>query len=449
MLIFFNMKKYNIIGLFTLFILFNSNITNAEQVSLKQVATEILRNSNIKKSNEYSLKAANEESDRTAKHWLPNLYIDNSTYQTNDASKILMGNLSQRSITQNDFVPDTMNTTMSKCYSRSSLGINIPLFQGGAGVASANAAKHLELSKRYDFKQIELTEYSNIAITYISIVSLEKQKEKLLTLKAKVDNFVKQYAIGEKGNPVGYSGLLVLQTLQNKINALMEDNNSKRNLLYTILVELGFTYKKPWQVEHFSVLDHINKYLNYDLSNKDSFTIISEQEKIDAAKNQVIINKAKNLPNVNLFAENYVFTGSRATKPGYTVGLNFRWNLFNTATYNIESTAKNSYESSRYALLDQKQKENTEIDTLKSQIQSSKNNLTLAIRSEKLMFENIEVSEDMFKNGSINTQVLADSIMKYLDTFVFLYNIELQLIDTYAKKLTKQQINVFEILSTI
>ena len=275
------------------------------------------------------------------------------------------------------------------------------------------------------------------------------QKEKLITLKSKIDNLVKQYTIGKKGNPVGYSGLLVLQTLQNKSIALIEDNNSKRNLLYTILAEFGFTSQSSWQVEHFPVKNYISKYLNYDVGNKDSFNTTSGQEKVNAAKHQETINRATYLPNLSLFAENYVFTGSRATKPGYTIGLNFRWNLFNSTTYNTGPTAKNSYESSKYALLDQKQKDGTEVAMLKSQIQSLTNNLTLALKSENLMFENIEVAEDLFKNGAINANALADAIMKYLDTFVFLYNTELQLIDTYAKKLAKQQINVAEILSTI
>lgn len=441
------MKKYQL-WLLLVVTLFYSKVVTAEQISLKQVITEILQNSKVKKANEYRVKAATAEANRAANHWLPNLYLDNSIYQTNDAAKILMGNLGQKSVTQNDFAPDTINTTTTKRYSRVALGINLPLFQGGAGVAYAKAAKHLELAKKYVLSQTELAEYSKVAITYISIVSLEQQKKKLQLLKTKVDHFVKQYAIGEKGNPLGYSGLLGLQVLQHKITALLVDNDSKAKLLYTLLAQFGFTREKNWQVEHFSVSDYINKYLNYEVSNKNSFTINAKEEKVTAVKYQEKINKAKFLPTIKAFAENSIFTGARASKTGYTVGLNISWNLFDFSTYNTQTIVKNNYKSAKYAWLNQQQQENTEIARLKAQLQSLTTKLTLAKQSEQLMAENIGVSENMFKDGAINSQMLAAAIIQYLDTFVFLYNTELQLIDTFANKLTMQPIKVSKILAS-
>jgi hypothetical protein len=115
-------------------------------------------------------------------------------------------------------------------------------------------------------------------------------------------------------------------------------------------------------------------------------------------------------------------------------------------TYNTSAIAQNNYAAAKYALLDQKQKEAIEVQTFRSQIQSLQTHFALAKKNEDLMLENTKLSNDMFKNGSINAQTLADAITKYLEAFIILHNLELQLIDMHAKKLTKQSIDIFEVL---
>ena len=136
-----------------IFLCFFGSVANAKDVTINDALSEILKNSNAKKSSEYALKASEGEASKAQKYWLPTLYIDSSAYETNDPTKTFMGNLYQRSIRASDFDPNAMNRTASGKYSKSSVGINLPIYQGGSGVAYNEMAKNVVESKKYDLKQ--------------------------------------------------------------------------------------------------------------------------------------------------------------------------------------------------------------------------------------------------------------------------------------------------------
>ena len=63
------------------------------------------------------------------------------------------------------------------------------------------------------------------------------------------------------------------------------------------------------------------------------------------------------------------------------------------------------------------------------------------------MFKNVAVSKELFKSGSITASNLSDAIMKYLDNFVYLANAQMQLIDLYSKRISKQKIDINDALA--
>ena len=419
-----------------------SNVASAKTVALQVVLHEILNNSNVKKSAEYSLKASEGEALEADKHWLPTLYLDSSFYKTNDPTKTFIGNLYQRSIRQSDFEQSVINKTANGTYSKSAVGVNLPLYEGGAGVANRDIAKNMVVAKKYDLRQAEINQYAYATANYIALVSLQEQKIRLKKIAKNIDEILKKYALGNKKNQVGYSGLLILQVSENKTKSFIIDNEEKTKALYATLRELGFTSEIDWSVNNLPVNDYLNKYLKFELESDSSFKISALKAKVDADKNKEKIENGKNLPKLNLFAENYVFNGDRSTQNGYTAGLNLRWNFFDPLSYNSGSIASNNSNSSRYEFLAQQQNERAEIEFLNSQINALTQAVRLASKNDELMFKNVAVSQELFKNGAIVASNLSDAIMKYLDNFVYFANAQMQLIDLYSKKVSKQKIDI-------
>jgi outer membrane protein TolC len=423
-----------------------SSIASAKDVAINDVVAEILKNSNAKKSSEYSLKASEGEASKAQKHWLPTLYIDSSAYETNDPTKTFMGNLYQRSIRAADFDPNTMNKTANGQYAKSSIGVSLPLYQGGSGVAYNEMAKNVVASKKYDLKQTEVDQYSYAAATYIALVSLKEQKIKLEKIAKNIDEILKKYALRDKKNQVGYSGLLILEASQNKTKSFIIDNEEKTKALYAILKEMGFESEVAWSVKDSSLNDYINKYLKLESDQDSSFKTSALKAKVDADKSKEKIDNSKNLPQLNLFAENYVFNGNRSSQNGYTAGINLHWNFFDPFSYKNGSIAADNSNAAKYEYLAHEQNEKAEIEYLNSQINSINEAVKLATKNDELMFKNVSVSKELFKSGAITASNLSDAIMKYLDNFVYLANSQMQMIDLYSKKASKQKIDINDAL---
>jgi outer membrane protein TolC len=437
----------NFLSVIIIFSCLLSNVASAKTVALHDVLHEILNNSNVKKSAEYSLKASESEALEADKHWLPTLYLDSSFYKTNDPTKNFIGNLYQRSIRQSDFEQNVINKTANGTYSKSAVGVNLPLYEGGAGIANRDIAKNMVVAKKYDLKQVEINQYAYATSNYIALVSLQEQKIRLKKIAKNIDEILKKYALGNKKNQVGYSGLLILQVSENKTKSFIIDNEEKTKALYATLRELGFASEIDWSVNNLPVNDYLNKYLKFELETDSSFKISALKAKVDADKNKEKIENGKNLPKLNLFAENYVFNGDRSTQNGYTAGLNLRWNFFDPLSYNAGSIASNNSNSSRYEFLAQQQNERAEIEFLNSQINALTQAVSLASKNDELMFKNVVVSQELFKNGAIVASNLSDAIMKYLDNFVYFANAQMELIDLYSKKVSKQKIDINHVLN--
>ena len=437
----------NFLSVIIIFSCLLSNVASAKTVALHDVLHEILNNSNVKKSAEYSLKASEGEALEADKHWLPTLYLDSSFYKTNDPTKNFIGNLYQRSIRQSDFEQNVINKTANGTYSKSAVGVNLPLYEGGAGIANRDIAKNMVVAKKYDLKQVEINQYAYATANYIALVSLQEQKIRLKKIAKNIDEILKKYALGNKKNQVGYSGLLILQVSENKTKSFIIDNEEKTKALYATLRELGFASEIDWSVNNLPVNDYLNKYLKFELESDSSFKISALKAKVGADKNKEKIENGKNLPKLNLFAENYVFNGDRSTQNGYTAGLNLRWNFFDPLTYNAGSIASNNSNSSRYEFMAQQQNERAEIEFLNSQINALTQAVRLASKNDELMFKNVVVSQELFKNGAIVASNLSDAIMKYLDNFVYFANAQMELIDLYSKKVSKQKIDINHVLN--
>ena len=420
--------------------------TNAKEVSLDVVSAKILQNSNAKQSADYSLLASKQQQKQAEKHFLPNIYIDNSTYQTNDPTRILMGNLYQRSVAQNDFSPNNINLAQTQNYSRSSVGVIVPLFEGFGGLANAKIAKYNTISKHHDLQYVKLSQYSRVLEIYTSIVSLTNYQKKLNEIMVKIAKIKAEYSIGSKQNPIGHSGLLILTALDNKLSSLIQDSKYKTAELYNSLMQMGFD-ESNWSVLIKDVDFYLQNYFNITAPAGDSLVVSSFKEQVNIGKAGNVVARSAHLPHFNGFAEGYSFSGNRAIKNGYIVGINAKWNLLDKQTYLNTQIAKNNTNALKYHLAAMQQNEQIEFSNLESQIKSLNNTLNLDKQNQQLMLENIQTSLKLFHNGSINAIFLADAFNRYIDVLINSQNTELSLINLSAKKLTLQNINIDNIKS--
>ena len=175
----------------------------------------------------HDLEGARIYEQRMSRHWSPRAFIEGRAFLTSDPALTFMSLLGQRQMGAADFNPQTLNQPGSGFFERGTLGLDFPLFEGGSKVAAERAAIKMTEAKSFELKSAEIAQYAEIANTYSSLISLQGQRSELHQMNENVDQILAQYKIGSKSNPVGYSGLLGLKNLRNRVEGLLAENSSK------------------------------------------------------------------------------------------------------------------------------------------------------------------------------------------------------------------------------
>ncbi|WP_415063065.1 TolC family protein [Bdellovibrio sp.] len=417
----------------------------AEQVSFGKVWNSISQTSPGLKAAELQSQAAVEAKDRAGRHWLPRLYLDARSYQTNAPGQSFFGLLEQRSLRQTDFNPDAINNPDSEVFTRGSLGVDLPLYEGGMKSAQVSLQNHLSQSQDHEAAGVRVEQYSEVAKAYGSLGLLEQQKQKLLNLKQIIDRLLKSYQIGVKSNPVGYSGLLGLKSLSNRVQGLLVQYEAQSRAYYVALKEMGYT-ENQWSPQAEETIVFVEKYLASH-SEEASFQVESLKEKSMVAQEASKMEKARFLPRVGAFAESYIFNGSRDTANGYTAGLYLQWSLFNPSDYGTHKEAQiKSLAAQKYTEA-MEQKERAEKLSLDQAIQALKANIRLLEDSQKILIEQSQVAESLFKNGSINALQFVEVLNRRVDLVTSQADAGMNLLQAASQKVLKARFELPQELS--
>lgn len=408
----------------------------AAEVDFQEVWKIISEKSFAQKATQLESDAANEAQNRSSRHWLPRLYLDVKGYQTNDPGSSFIGLLEQRSVAQTDFSPDAINHPAQQFYTRGALGVDLPLYEGGMKSAEYNMQKHFFNSKEKEVSKVRIEQYSKVAGTFGSIAVLAEQKNKLLEMNGTLERHLKGYKLGIKSNPVGYSGLLGLRSLSNRLQGLLKQYDAQSDASYAALKEMGLEKNENWKPQFDDVLKFTERFLSAQKS-EESYNIESIKEKALASKEVSQMERARFLPRVGAFAETHVFKGDRATADAYTAGLYLQWNLFNPSDYGTHKESKlraAAAENYAQALLVQ---ERAEYQGLSKSSESLKANVELLNDSEKIMTEQVRVTENLFKNGSVNALQFVEVLSRRIDLISSQTEVHLGFINTEAEKILK------------
>lgn len=382
--------------------------------------------------------AAQAASDRGDRHWLPRLYIDAKYYQTNDPGAVFFGIMQQRSLTNTDFNPNSINEPDAQSFTRAALGIDLPIYEGGAKHAEAKVLNQMADAKKWETEHTRNATYGQVLQSYGTVLIVSEQKNALQDLTNLTDRVLKSYQVGSKSNPVGYSGLLGLKSLSNRLKGLSSQYDSMLVSNRAALNELGLTDPKNWQPEKISTVDLVAKAIGKSGTGPSS-QLKSLQLQAASAQGISKAELARHLPRVGAFAETYTFDGDRDQADGYTAGLYLQWNIFNPNDFGRRREAQLKARAAESYARAMGQNENATRAGLDAASQSLQQNLNLLADSDKLTVEQLRVAESLFRNGAINALQFTEVLSRRADLIAHKTDAEIQYLKIAAEKMQKSE----------
>ncbi|MBL8019289.1 MAG: TolC family protein [Leptospirales bacterium] len=350
--------------------------------------------------------------ERSERHIYPRVYLDARALQTNDATNAFMANLAQRSATIVDFLPDRLNRPGSTNLQKAALGVDLPLYEGGGKSAMAKVQKNIEEIRREDVALTLREEFVTVLGLYASLLTTQDLNPRLLALEAQADQLLARYQLGSAANPVGYSGLLGLRALKNRLQSLRQTFQAQHKTAhYTLRVLSGLP--ESWKYANVSLESLLREASPGSISA--SHKLRSLQAAGKTKESMIDVETARFLPRAGLFAETVGSAGKRRSASAYNVGFYLTMNLFAPEDFGARSQAKLESEAINGRIADLQRREEAEYRALQSHIEVTKRNLALLDESERLLDEQIRTARELFRTGSIQLGQFVEILSRRAD----------------------------------
>jgi outer membrane protein TolC len=359
--------------------------------------------------------------DRAARIWYPRVFATGRAFSTDDPATNFMYSLGQRQVTAADFAPTSLNHPGSHFFEQGTLGLDLPIYEGGGRAAqAAMAEKQAEAREKASAAQ-ELREFAKAAEAYAALLSLREQRVQLNLLKSGLNSLIDGYRIGAKSNPVGYSGLLGLKNLRNRVEGMLSENEAKAEVRRSELRSLAGELPAAWEPRAEHARDFLeNIFPEMPVIDGQQYAdnlpalraARLEAEAMSAAREG---EKARFLPRVGLFLQGDLYNGSRAGATSYGGGAYLQWDLFSAPNLGAVAQAEQSAAASEArAELVRRELANGR-DAARAGIKAAKTNLSLLDESARLLEEQTQTARDLFRNGSINALQLVEVLNRRAD----------------------------------
>jgi outer membrane protein TolC len=441
-------------------------------MEFSKIWEKIKANSHSQKALSLESRAAKSSKDKASKHWYPRVYADARAFNTNDPAMNFFSTLGQRSARESDFstksvrsrpsnfidtnnnpyttpnyntlnllAPDTLNNPGANTYQRGTLGIDMPLYEGGSKSAVANAYEKQAEGKQHEIKFVSLNEYANHAAMYGTLNSLYEFQDKLTSLEKTVKGIIGRYQLGNRGNPLGYSGGLGLRSLKNRLEGMKEENKAKIAAIRDMIEVATNELPENWAVRSQTVLSFGDEYLKYQPAER-SYMAKAMKAYAESAENQAKAEKARILPKVGLFGEGYVYRGDRSTANAYNAGVYVQMNLYSPGDIETIEEANLKSKAMQERALEMQKMEESKIKSLLQMEQALKRNMELVIENDKLMNEQVVVAQQLFGSGALNALQLSEVLSRKADVIYAKMNLESEYLKTKAALLTMSETNL-------
>lgn len=407
---------------------------DSTELQFNQIWEKVKLNSPSQKAAVSEAKAAEISKNRSGRHWYPTLYADAKAFTTNDPGLIFMSNMGQRSVTQDDFAPDNLNNPDAGNYQMGTLGINLPLFEGGARVEAAKAMEKLAEAKKFQSSSATLYEFSSAASVYGQIIVLMKNREELNAMSDRVDNVLANYQGALRSNLVEYSGILSLKSLQNRIKVHLAENEAKTAAPRSYLEKMsGNALPAGWTPSKVDSIAFSDTYLKADnISADGSYKIKAYEAIADSAVNRAEAEKAVFMPKFGLFGETNIYNGDRDTGDSYTAGFYIKMNIVSPMDYGAVKQAELESDALKYKAKEAKLNAEIELNRLYTFSDILKKNISLMRDNTTLMNELVRNSQKLFTGGSIKAFQLVDVFSRRTDLIINLAAAEEEYLNVMA-----------------
>jgi len=354
---------------------------------------------------------------RANRHWLPKVSLGAGLVSTNSPNLFLFSSLGSRGLQSSDLNPSVVNFPERQSFITGSLNVDLPIYEGGSSAASARAAGLLqqsqELSKKARFNEV----YADFVKQYSLVLALRKESKTISELDVKLKNLIDRYRVGSRDNPVGYSGLLGMKSLLNRLKGLASANEAEmESLMKALSIESGL---KDLELVKFRASDAVTV-----ASEKLQLTTQTTGQDLRASSMRVSAQayselagaeKARWLPRVGLFATESLVSGPRNTGFSLDFGGYLQWQIFDGKNLGAYREA-----SLRATASDLRAEEFTERSRI-SKFNSAQNlkallgSLDLLKSSQTFTIDQTQVTEKLFRNGSVNALQFSEVLSRRVD----------------------------------
>lgn len=373
-----------------------------------------------KKANELSL-------DRGKLHWLPKASVMGQWSRTNDPGQVFINNLGQRAITQSDFNPSSLNYPGFKNFLNGILRVDLPLYEGGMSV---NKVSMLELvveasKKESEAKQTE--QFTMLSKHFGSLLTHSQHASLLRSLQNDLQGIISSYQVGAKSNPVGYSGLLGLKGVMNRVTALIAyyDMQILNDRLW---ISEKIHEKDEWSPSiDGSLINFLDKHL--DVRSGESSQLLAHALQASSLTYASKMEKARFLPRFGLFAQNQFYSGSRDDEHAQAFGAYLMWELFNSDSYNRVSEANAKAMAAEAKIRAAKQDHRIMHDNLLHSKKTLEETLALLDKNNDLLNEQTLTSRRLFRAGLLNALQLSEVYNRRVDAIEAKTKAEVQYIE--------------------
>ncbi len=461
---------------FSVLVVFTSSIFAQENSILEfsKIWDKIQTHSHTQKALVLESKAALQSKQKAAKHWYPRVYVDARAYNTNDPAMNFFSILGQRSARESDFstksvrnrpsnfldtnnnlyqnpnyntlnlfAPDNLNYPGSNTYQRGTLGIDLPLYEGGSKSSIQKAYEKQAEGKKLEIQFVSLSEYANYAAMYGTLSVLYDFQDKLTALEKTVKGIIARYQLNNRGNPLGYSGGLGLRSLKNRLEGFREENSAKIKSIREILEVVASDLPENWSIKYQPSITFVEQYLKYQPAEK-SFMAKAMKAYTESVENQAKAEQARVLPKVGVYTEGYVYRGDRAIANAYNAGFYVQMNLYSPGDLETIEEANLKSKAMQERTLELEKMEEAKVKSLLEMEQALKKNLELLNENNKLLDEQITVAQQLFSNGALNALQLSEVLSRKADVIYAKMNLESEYLKTRAALVTMSEINLRE-----
>ncbi|MDF3819361.1 TolC family protein [Leptospira sp. 96542] len=442
--------------LFVLLSLVSPMVVFSQTLEFSEVWEKIESNSSGSKAKFLEWKASEINKNKSEKHWLPRVYTDIRSFQTNDPTLNFMGKLGQRKATEADFstssvrlrpgnflnsnnepysnlnsdstnlfAKDTLNYPGSNVYTRGTLGVDLAIYEGGSGKTKSRMAEQKTNGLKFEWLAIKDREYAQAGFYYRAIQSLIEYQTRIEQIQKIEYKFQTNYQLTNKANPVGYSGYLALKTLRNQLIGIHNQIDEQIFEYKEILQILSGIPSTEIITNHSNLLEFLDLYFDrlaeYKGSNHlNALSLYAESEKLKSD-----LELSKFLPKVAAYSETYVYQGSRGTSDAYQAGIYLQMNLYDPKDIGSVEEAKLSSESFFKTLEEKKKEEEKHVKQLRKKEISYRENFELIRNSIANLEEQVLIMQRLFQSGAINAIQFADTLNKYSDISKALFETEI------------------------